>query len=246
MVAAQSLSNSLDLTDADMVLMDVADRATDIQKRTNDLLSAADRVPAVILDEDTAGRAGAFVTQLTAHEKTVETRRKEEKGKFDAIATAVQSFFKPSIDSLGAAKTSINRRILAYRQEEERKAHEARRVAEEAARQARAEADRLAAAAQTDADLEGAIKSEAAAEQIQQQAAAIVAPPAQIRSSFGSVSSVRRSIAFKVVDVALVPRQYLMVNEAAIKAQSKLAAKGELPPAIPGIEWSWNEQMVSR
>jgi hypothetical protein len=56
-------------------------------------------------------------------------------------------------------------------------------------------------------------------------------------------SSARVSWVARVVDIDLVPRQYLMVNETALAA----AGKGtEQPNAIPGIEWEMEAKVRAK
>lgn len=248
MVAQPLMSNSeaRGLTEADMVLEDLAERGDDIAKRTKDLVESAQRVPTIIADMSTAERATAFVKQLTEHEKIVEDWRKKEKGKWDVISKAVQTFFVPMVDGLHAAKMEVNRKLLGFHRERERVAAEQRQAAIEAARKAQEEAERIARAAQTDADLDRAIEQESVAQTNMVTAASIQAPT-QIRATdYGVTASVRRTVAYEVTDESKLPREMLMVNVAAIKARIAARQVGQLPAPVPGIRWFWNETMVSR
>lgn len=246
MVAQPILSNSVGLTDAEMVLEDLAEQTDEVRKRAADLLAGLARMPETITDRAIAERAAAFAKQLGAHARIVEDWREKEKGKWDDIAGAVHRFLKPIVESLDAGKKTVNARILAFDQAERSRAAEEQRIALKRAQFEREEAERLAREAQTDGDLDAAIQHETAAREIAQQAAHIEAPR-QIRAGdYGVTASVRRTVAFRVVDLDAVPRQYLMLNEAAVKAHAKTAQKGELPTPVAGIEFHWNEQMVSR
>jgi hypothetical protein len=210
------------------------------------LVDACARVPDPIPDEITAARAASMIAkQVRPHMALIEERRKAEKRPFDDLAAAVQTFFALPAARLHAGKDRVDGLILAFQKKREAAAAEARRKAEEEARRQREEAERLAAAATTEADIDKAIAAEAQADAAQQQAAAVTAPGA-IRSDYGAVASVRRTVAFEVVDVEALPAAYLMANEAAIKAYAKTAAKGQLPRPIPGVRWFWHEQAVSR
>lgn len=233
-------------TEAELLRERLAISAADLTKRADELVGAAGRIPAKIEDESTAGKLAAFVKQITVHEKAVEERRKTEKGVFDELGKVVQGFFTPVLDKLSGAKRTANDRLLAYQRELQRQAEESRLRAEEEARRQREAAEKLAAAAQTDADLNKAIAIEEKAQQAEQQAAAVAPAPTQIRSDYGAVASVRKTLAYELTDLAQVPRQFLMLNEKAVKAHMATAPKGQLPAAVAGLRFFFNEQMVSR
>lgn len=142
------------------------------------------------------------------------------------------------------------------RKEEERK----RREAEAAARKAQEEADRLAReAAKSKADAEAAAKAQAAAEKAAEEAreaaaqaavareeatsakADATAKPAELtrtRSDLGSVASLRRTWTYEVEDDQAVPRMFLTVDHAAIKAFIKSSTDkktGQCKAKIPGV-----------
>jgi septal ring factor EnvC (AmiA/AmiB activator) len=144
----------------------------------------------------------------------------------------------------------------AARKEEERR----RREAEAAARKAQEEADRLAReAAKSKADADAAAKAQAAAEAAaaaarEQAAQAAIAreeataaktdataKPAELtrtRSDLGSVASLRRTWEYEVIDDQAIPRMFLTVDHAAIKAFIKSSTdkkSGECKAKIPGV-----------
>lgn len=232
-------------SDATLLVERLETSAADIINRASDLYAASARIPDTIPDEETAGRVAAFVKQITIAEKSTEDRRKAEKSVYDELGKAVQDFFKPVSDKLAEAKRTANAKLLAYQREQQRKADEERRRIEAEARKKREEAEIRAAEAKTDDDFDRAIAAEAEAKRTAAKAAAVAAPT-QVRSSFGVTASVRKTLAFVIEDETAIPRQFLMVNEAAIKAHMKGAAKGQLPSPIPGVRFLWNEQMVTK
>ena len=244
--AADLIGHNNPPTDAELLRQRLEQDAADLTGRAQELAAAAGRIPAT-LDEVTADKVPAFVKQITAAEKALEDRRKSEKSVYDDLGKAVQAFFVPFQDMLKAAKTDANGKLLAFQREQQRKADEERRRIEEEARRQREEADRLAAAAKTEGDLQKAIAIEEEAARTAASAATVTAPT-QVRSSYGAVGSIRKTLGFEVVDLAQVPRQFLMLNEAAVKAHLKTgdAAKGRMPEPVPGIRFVVSETMVSR
>ena len=163
-------------------------------------------------------------------------------------------------DPLKAAKATVSGKQLAWQQVQERirAAAQAKLQAEaderarkererqEAARAAEAEALRQAAlienqkereAMQREAEKRRAEAEAAAAKAAakEEAAAEVVAPVVQIASVTPKVQgqAIRRTWRARVVNVALVPREYLVPNQQALDAFAR-ATKGAIP--LPGIE----------
>ena len=73
-----------------------------------------------------------------------------------------------------------------------------------------------------------------------------IEPQQIVRSSFGPSASVRKTIGWKVTDAAKIPRKFLKPDPLVIGMHAKLAAPGELPKAVPGLAFFFEEQMISR
>ena len=169
-------------------------------KRRDELLAGAERAPAEVGDEDTAGRIADFIKQLAACIKNADIHRVAEKEVYLAGGRTVDGWFKKVSDPLTEAKRKIEDRLTIYQR---RKADAERKVREEVERLAREEAERAAkAAAEAEAaiksapDLQAAIIAEAAAAQAAADAAkaqkAAEAKPAELsqsRGDFGAVAS---------------------------------------------------------
>lgn len=198
-----------------------------ILRRRDELLAALDRVPASVGNDETAGKVADFIKQLTACTKAAETARVGAKEPHLEASRAVDGFFKRVTEPLTAAKATIQQRLDFYLRE--KAAVEQRRRADEAAEMeklAKAAADRV----QTDAQMNAAIAVEERAAEARQEAQAKPADMARTRGDFGAVATLRSVWTFKITELAEVPRAYLMVNEAAIKAAVKAGARD-----IPGV-----------
>lgn len=71
------------------------------------------------------------------------------------------------------------------------------------------------------------------------------APAPILRSSYGPSASVRRTVAWKVLDATKIPRQFLKPDPVVIALHIKLG-QGALPPEVPGLEFYVDTTMVSR
>ncbi len=99
--------------------------------------------------EETAGKMGDFIKQLTAFDKTCETKRVGTKEPYLGAERAVDGFFKGLAKPITDAKVKLRARVTDYLRS--RNAERQRRETE--ARAAQAEADRLAAEARKAAEI---------------------------------------------------------------------------------------------
>jgi len=151
-----------------------------------------------------------------------------------AITLQEASMLKPLQD----AEASLKRNLLVFYQEQERIRIEAQRKlqaeADEAARKERERLEREAAK----------LKTPELREQRMEQAAAVIAPVVQVASIAPVVvgQSVRKTWTAKVVDAAIVPREWLVVNEKALDSFAK-STKGAVK--VAGVEFVEVASMAS-
>lgn len=214
---------------------ELAETCIDIIQRADELAGGADRC--LVNDDETAGRATLLVKQIIEATKAATDRQRTAKKPYQELADVAFDFFKPPLKKLADAKQLALSKLDGYRKQQERIAADARRAAEDAAR--------LAQEAQMVADLDTAFELEERA-QVAQAVAAAVKPPSEIRSAYGHLATARKSWAFRVVNREMVPRMFLTVNEAAIKAQIAGRTKGRAPEPIAGIEFYEIESTVVR
>lgn len=168
-------------------------------RRRDELLESFGRAPAEIANDDVAGKVGDLIKLITAHSKSADAARVNEKEPHLAAGRAVDGFFKKLVEPLDKAKTALNQRLEPFLRA---KAEEARRQEREAAERARQEADRLAQQAQTPAELDTAIAVEASAQAHQESADAKPAEHARTRGDLGSVATLRTTWEVEITDRA--------------------------------------------
>lgn len=142
------------------------------------------------------------------------------------ITTKESETLKP----LTEAGALVKRNMLTFYQEQER-------IRQEEQRKAQAIADETARKERERLEKEAAkLKTPELKEQRLEQAAAIVAPVVSVASVTPVISgqSIRKTWTAKVVNSAIVPREWLSVNESALSAFAK-ATKGAVP--VAGVEF---------
>lgn len=196
----------------DLLRDGLAERHGDLMTRAGELIVAADRAPATVQDDETAGKTGDFIKQLTACIKNAEAARVVEKEPHMAAGRAVDAWFKNGIiDPLTNIKKLIEARLGTYAR---RKADEERLRREEEFRKAQEEVERLRREAeekaktlekpsQVEAAVGAAQAFDRAAEEARKAQLAAEATPADLartRGDYGSVSSLRRAWTFDGLD----------------------------------------------
>lgn len=216
----------------------------------------------VIVTQDDYDAAAAERTRIKTRYNEIEALRKSLKEPILAAARNVDDQFRPPLNELTAAIDAINHAAKGYlaEQERQRKAEEerlreiARKEAERLAAEARikaaeaeelrqraakeAEAGRLAAAAKLEARADVAIER---SEEAETASATVPVPIVRSMVRTNAAMAPREHYAFEVVDVRLVPREFLMASETAIRAYVN-AMKGAAQ--IPGVR-IWRDDVIA-
>jgi hypothetical protein len=209
----------------------LSEKHRQLTARTEDLLGSVSRAPQTVDSEETAGRVADLIRMIGHAGQKAEAERKAEKEPHLEGGRAVDAWFKRITDPLAEAKARLQKPLDAFLKQKAA-AERDRREAE--ARALKEAAEREAAQMQTPAQMDAAIAIEARAQEVQQSAQARPAELARTRGDYGGVATLRTVWKHEVTDPSLVPREFLVVNDAAIKAAIKGAAKpGELK--IPGV-----------
>lgn len=223
-----------------------------------------------VIDSASQDTAVEMAGQVKKLGKSLDDARKIFVAAPNEYVKQVNGLAKGIMDKLVAIESVLKRKISNYQAEVERKrlqaeaearkaAIEAQRLIDEEARLAREAADKAAAEAARVAeeaakagDADAARLAEvAAAEQAKAQVQAEL-PIAQVEAPFipqstgpvrtaDGTASVKRVWKFEVKDVASIPREYLLVNESAIR---KAVAAGIR--VIPGVEIFEDTQIAIR
>lgn len=194
------------------------------------------------------GLAAELLARGVAAVKELDALRRSRVDPLNAEVKAVNALFKVVTDPaevLVGKGGTLERLILAYRQVKrariQREQEDARRRQEEAARK-EAEALAKADAAKT-AKARAAALAQAEAASKAQAVAALDAPHEMtrgVKTDSGSVSGRERWV-FSVEDPALVPRQFLAVDEKAIRAAVAAGVR-----EIPGVAIYVEESLTRR
>lgn len=210
----------------------------ELSARTDELVAGIARMPPAIDSDDVERKAIEFAKQIAAHEKLCDGTRKTVKAPYAEAVKVVDAFFGGMVDPLKTGRDVVLRKLTVF---QTAKAEAERQAREEAARIAAAEAAKAAAAVTTEADLAQAIAKEEEAAVAVQATEATTADLSRSRGQYGSVASLRSTWDFTIEDVNSVPREFLMVNDAAIKAAIKAGRR-----EIPGVKIFQQQKTVVR
>lgn len=203
-------------TDAEILKTTLADKHSKLFSRANDLISAADRIPATIADADTAGKISDYIKQLTGSKKNLEAERVNEKEPYLTLGRVVDGYFKQTTDALDGAAMKAKRPLdswLKLKAEEERRARvEEARLLREKQEQEERDAKMLQDAKlkpEADKMLDQAIITEQVAIKAE---AAVQAKPAELahsRGTSGALASLRTRWVGELVDVGAIDLEKL-------------------------------------
>jgi hypothetical protein len=178
--------------------IDLADRHEKVLTGARNLIGAAARIPEVIDDEETAGKAGDYIKQVTGCVKNLEALRVSEKEPYLSLGRVVDGFFKRTQDSLNTSKMAAEKPLGVYlkkkaaaeqkRRDDEAAALRAKQAEEEKAAKMLQDAAMVPQAEQM---LDQAIITEQAVAKAEVQAAAKPADMAKSRGDAGSLASLR-------------------------------------------------------
>ena len=191
--------------DAEILRETLEANNSDLIKRAEDLIAAAERAPTVIEDDATKEKITDFLGSIAKCEKALEGKRVSEKEPYLTLGRVVDGFFKGHTDKLAKARAKVKPALdarLLWEREQERKrlqeeAAERKRLADEqAAAAAAAEAAKMPIAAEE--QMTTAIQTEQQANRLEQKAAGKIAITS--RGSDGAAASLRSTWKGEMVD----------------------------------------------
>lgn len=194
--------------------------------------------------------AGEELRAVVAKKKELNDQRLSITRPIDTAKTNVMNLFKKPIEFLENAESILKRAIASYQTEQRQIAENTQReldaaAAKEKARlaaEAKALEDEVAALEKSgggDAEMIAEVQSKA--EELRFQAATTVPAVAVQESAKVTGISSRQNWKYEITDVALIPREYLMVNESAIGQVVKAMKENT---SIPGIR-AYNEGSIA-
>ena len=215
-----STPTALALPEKDKELIQVAAQAAVLEAK----------VGALIVTDKTLPMANEMLVQLKQARTVAEARRKFIVQPLRAHLKNLDAYFAQFTGPLEKVDKALRDKLSDYHLEAQRKAAEAARevaTLEEKRREAEAKAARTRKATTHEAAQEVV---QALAEQQQEAIQVAASAPARLSAAAGSTVAARQEWTFEVVDEALVPREYLEVNEVAVRKAVNAGLR-----EIPGV-----------
>ena len=178
----------------------------DLFKRFESLISAEARCPAVIENDETSGKVGDYIKQITSCAKDMETVRVTEKQPYLNMSKAIDGFFGRFADDLDALRKRVVGPQTAYL--EKKKAAAEQKKKDEAERLRKEAAEKLAEAQRKEREAQEALaeqKKEAArvaAENAKAQKIRDDAAAAAIKAGQDEIARLKKDALDKEVDNA--------------------------------------------
>jgi Xaa-Pro aminopeptidase len=191
-----------------------------------------------IADEHICGIATDFREQVKAGIADCDVTRERIKKPVLGAQRLIDGMAKRIKDSLEVLLPIIEQRIAAFLAA---KAKAEREAAEREAQRLAAAAQEALQAADRGGDGEVAIEALQAAQEAEARATASLPELSRVRSVHNSVAGLSDNWEYGITHPDLVPRQFLMVNDAAVKAAIKGGAR-----EIPGLRIFPNPKLYSR
>jgi len=191
-----------------------------------------------IVSNDGYIKAGEILKTIKGRYQEIETKRKEMTAPLDETKRRIMDFFRQPLERLSGAERLIKGAMVGFTQEQERIRQEEEQRIQALAREEQERLDKLAmegiAQAQKEGNLEKAAKI---LDSVVQVAVPIVQSEKPKVPGIKTITRWR----YKVIDEALIPREYLIPNEKLL-ADMAITTKGAIK--IPGVEF-YSESTVS-
>jgi len=168
--------------------------------------------------------AGDDLKRIKSKSKELDTLRKSITQPLDESKKKTMAIFKVPLDLLANAESIVKSSMIGFQQEQERIRREEEQRREEIQRKA---AEKLRLEAQKEAERIAKLKTPAAKERAEVKAAELVEQAEQVEAFDTAIAPVKVEVTgistrklwkFKVVDTALLPREYMIADEKMIGA----------------------------
>lgn len=170
--------------------------------------------------------AGELRKRIKGKIKEIDERRKSLTLPLDGVKKSIMAMFNPMLELLEKGVARIDNGVIAYSEEQDRKAREAQAKADEEARKEREKAESRAK------ELEAKGKFEKA-QAMQDKADNIIAPVITSAAPKISGQTIKEMWDFEIIDIDIIPRQYLIPNEVLLR-KTVSASSGKI--LISGIK----------
>lgn len=190
--------------------------------------------------------------EIKAKAKKLEDLRFSMTRPLDDAKKAIMDFFRAPADHLAKCETLLKGSITAFQQEQARvaaAAEQERRRLEQLERERQAEEQRNAEALLQQAEEAAAAGDTATAEALESQAMAVqevaapIAVAAYVAPEKPRGAAVRKIWKARVIDAALVPEEFKIINEKALDAYAKSMKEDA---KLPGVEFYSEDSLAIR
>ena len=188
-----------------------------------------DRALAINSIEDCAEAAG-LLAQIKGQANALDKRRREITKPLDEAKARIMDLFREPLAILSKAEAAIKSAVGDFNRKQEEARIEADRVQREIAKKEEDRLRKLADKAEARGDLPKAQAFDERANLAQSFKPGNIVQPV---SSVAGIS-VRKAWKYRIVDAALIPREYVLINETLLGNIAR-STKGELK--VPGVEF---------
>ena len=191
-----------------------------------------------IVSNDGYITAAEILKSIKGRYQEIETKRKEMTLPLDEAKRRIMDFFRQPLEQLSGAERQIKAAMVMFTQEQERVRREEEERIQALAREEQERLDKSAMEGISQAQKEGSLDE---AERILE--AVVQVPVPIVVSEKPKVQGIKTVTRWKhkVIDEALIPREYLIPNEKLL-ADTAIRTKGEIK--IPGVEF-YSEALVA-
>jgi hypothetical protein len=213
------------------------------QKKTSDVPALCQKAELTISNQGDYEIASTILSEVKSRYKELDSQRKEITKPIDTAKKAVMDLFKTPLELLEKAESKIKGLMIGYTNEQERKAREGQarlqKLADQEAAKQKKILDEKIARAEASGKTEKAEELQMQKETITPIVAPVITP--QIETPKGV--SYREQWSAEVIDINLVPREWLIANLPALNKTAQ-ATKGTL--TIPGVKFISTKILASR
>lgn len=213
------------------VLVALTPNAVSLASQAADIITQATEVKVQNAEQRT--NILELAKKIKTVSKGLEDERLSTTRPIDAAKTEIMNLYREPLDKLVKAENIIKKAVLDFDREERRKAEEQQaKLRAEAEERARKERERLEKQALKAIDK----GKEEKAEQLLEQAESVqtFAPVIQIPVHKAQGTSVRQVWKYRITDVNLIPREYMIPNEKMLGAMAKSTHDAV---KVPGVEF---------
>lgn len=191
-----------------------------------------------IISNDGYIKAGEILKTIKGRYQEIEAKRKEMTLPLDETKRRIMDFFRQPLEQLSNAERLIKGAMVGFTQEQEKIRREEEQRIQALAREEQERLDKLVMEGIAQAQKEGNL---AKAEEILATVVQVAVPIVQSeKPRVQGIKTITRW-KYRVIDGALIPREYLIPNEKML-ADIAISAKGTIK--IPGVEF-YSESTVA-